>query len=67
MSDEAPPKAAWQTMGGTDRPIRPPFMDRQVQNLLLLKGLLEEALVAKQRDLERAQIALARLKHGGGR
>ncbi len=32
----------------------------------MLKGILEEALKAKQAELERAQMTLTRIKHGGG-
>ena len=58
-------RAAWQPVPG-GQPIQPVFVQRQARNLTLLRDLLEEALKSKQKDLERAQMALARLKHGGG-
>lgn len=60
MADEG----SWQEMGGVT--VQPPVAQRQAKNLLLLRDLLEEALASKQRELEKAQMALARIRHGGG-
>lgn len=57
----------WQDMGGPDRPVRPETARRQVELLTSLKGVLEDALLAKQRELEQLQVTLARVQHGGGR
>ncbi|OHD28371.1 MAG: hypothetical protein A2Y38_01560 [Spirochaetes bacterium GWB1_59_5] len=64
MSEAEQPKARWEPMGG--EVVQPAVAQRQAKHLMLLRDLLEEALKAKQGELERAQMALIRLKHGGG-
>lgn len=58
---------AWQDMGGPDHPIRPETAQKQVKLLTALQGVLNDALAAKQRELEQLQVTLARVQHGGGR
>ena len=57
---------AWGPYGGEDKVFRPPLADRQAKTLTALKTILEAALESKKAELERAQVMLARLKHGGG-
>ena len=59
-------KTSWDEMGGGTREVRPAPVEQQAKSLTKLRDLLETALVSKQREMEDAQVMLARLKHGGG-
>ena len=59
-------KSSWGDMGGEDKVLHSAVAQRQAKSLLQLKALLEKGLAQKERELEKAQMMLARLKHGGG-
>jgi hypothetical protein len=56
----------WERTDGGDRVFQPMASGEQVQLLMQLRTVLEEALESKRAELERFQVVLAKLKHGGG-